>query len=105
MYYGVRPPVKDTAPPGKYDLRRALARSSNSYFIANGLRLGVFEKVIELGGRLHLGERMGLPLLQETPGNFPKPENQRNWNPRYKANICIGQGEMDVTPMQMAVMT
>jgi penicillin-binding protein 2 len=105
IYYLGRQSINDTAPPGNYDLERAIARSSNSYFITNGLRPGVFERVIELGARLHLGERIGLPLLQEVPGNFPKPGNQRDWNPRYKANICIGQGEMDVTPMQMAVMT
>lgn len=49
---------------------------------------------------------MGLLRSQETAGHFPRAGNQqRNWNPRFKANICIGQGEMDVTPMQMAVMT
>lgn len=105
IFYIGRDDINDTAPPGRYDLTRALARSSNSYFVTNGLRPGVFDKVVELGARLHLGERMGLPLLQETPGNFPRAGNQRNWNPRFKANICIGQGEMDVTPMQMAVMT
>jgi len=105
IYYVGRSPVNDTAPPGKYDLRRALARSSNSYFIACGLRPGVFERVVELGARLHLGERVGLPLNQETDGNFPRAGNERDWNARYKANICIGQGQMDVTPMQMAVMT
>lgn len=105
VYYLGRAAINDTVPPGRYDLRRALARSSNSYFITNGLRPGVFDRVIELGARLHLGERIGLPLLQETGGNFPKPGNQRDWNARFKANICIGQGEMDVTPMQMAVMT
>lgn len=98
--------INDTAPPGPYNLKRALARSSNSYFITNGLRPGVFDKVVELGARLHLGERMGLLPSQETAGHFPRAGNQlRNWNPRFKANICIGQGEMDVTPMQMAVMT
>jgi len=105
VYYLGKAAINDTAPPGKYDLRRALARSSNSYFIACGLRQGVFDRVVELGARLHLGERVGLPLNQETAGNFPKANNQRDWNPRYKANICIGQGEMDVTPMQMAIMT
>ena len=98
-------PIKDTAPPGKYNLRRALTRSSNSYFVNCGLRPGVFDRVVELGARLHLGERIGLPLLQETPGHFPKASDQRNWVPQFKAHICIGQGEMDVTPMQMAVMT
>ena len=105
IFYIGRDDINDTAPPGRYNLNRALARSSNSYFVTNGLRPGVFDKVVELGARLHLGERMGLPLLQETAGNFPRANDQRNWNPRFKANICIGQGEMDVTPMQMAVMT
>jgi penicillin-binding protein 2 len=100
-----RDAIGDTAPPGRYDLERAIVRSSNSYFITNGLRPGVFDKIVELGARLHLGERMGLLVSQETPGHFPRAGDQRNWNPRFKANICIGQGEMDVTPMQMAVMT
>jgi len=105
IYHVGRTTINDTAPPGKYDLRRALARSSNSYFVACGLRPGVFDRVVELGARLHLGERIGLPLLQETPGNFPNANDQRDWVPQFKAHICIGQGRMDVTPMQMAVMT
>lgn len=105
IYYVGRTPIRDTAPPGKYDLSRALVRSSNSYFVAAGLRPGVFERVVELGARLHLGERIGLPLNQETAGNFPSITNQRDWVPQFKAHICIGQGRMDVTPMQMAVMT
>ena len=47
---------KDTATPGEYDFTRAIAKSSNSYFITNGLRFGV-EKIIELGQRLHLIEK------------------------------------------------
>ncbi len=99
-------PFRDTAPPGDYDLRRALLRSSNAYFITNGLRPGVFERVVELGQRLHLGERIGLPLMQEAAGHFPSAKRIRaNWPAGATANICIGQGEMDVTPLQMAVMT
>jgi penicillin-binding protein 2 len=104
-YFLGRSIINDTAPPGDYDLRRAIVRSSNSYFIDMGLQPGVFERVIELGKRLHLGERIGMPLRQEAAGNFPKAGSERNWNSRFKANICIGQGEMDVTPLQMAVMT
>jgi len=95
----------DTAPPGEYDLRRAMVRSSNAYFIANGLRPGVFDRVVELGHRLHLGEALGLHLHQEAAGHFPKPEQVRSWTAGNRANICIGQGEMDVTPLQLAVMT
>ena len=97
--------VRDTAPPGDYDLRRALVRSCNSYFVTIGLRRGVIDKVVELSRRLHLGERIGLPLMQESEGHFPELEQVRNWSAGDTANICIGQGEMDVTPMQMAVLT
>jgi penicillin-binding protein 2 len=94
---------RDTAPPGDYDLRRALVRSSNSYFIGIGQRSRVMEKVVDLSHRLHLGERIGLPLLQESAGHFPALDRVRNWSAGNTANICIGQGEMDVTPLQMAV--
>ena len=95
----------DTVAPGEYNLRLALMRSSNSYFINAGLRHGVFDRVVELGRRLHLGERIGLNLSQEAAGHFPTAEKVRSWTAGNSANICIGQGEMDVTPLQLAVMT
>ncbi len=100
---------RDTVSPGDYDLRRAIVKSSNAYFIAAGLRPGVFERVVELGRRLHLGERFltnSLPLRQQAAGHFPSAQRVRksDWRDGYTANICIGQGEMDVTPMQVAVM-
>ena len=97
---------RDTAAPGPYDLRRALVRSSNYYFITNGLRPGVFPRVVELARRLHFGETNGLPLRQDRPGHFPPAHRRRfNWGPGDIANISIGQGEMDVTPVQMAVLS
>lgn len=95
----------DTAPPGDYDLRRALVRSSNSYFIAHGLRPGVFDRVLELGSHLQLGKKIGLNLSQEAAGHFPESERAGRWTAGNTANICIGQGEMDTTPLQMAVVT
>ncbi len=95
----------DTVAPGDYDLRLAIMRSSNAYFINAGLKHGVFERVVELGRRLHFGEKIGLHLSQEAAGHFPKLEKVRSWTPGNSANICIGQGEMDVTPLQLAVMT
>jgi penicillin-binding protein 2 len=82
-----------------------MAKSSNSYFITNGLRYGV-EKIIELGQRLHLGERTGIPTRQEAKGNFPTLRSlNATRRPGDIANLCIGQGAVDVTPLQMAVMT
>lgn len=100
--------IGDTAPPGEYDLHRAIVRSSNSYFIQVGLLDHVFERVLELGRRLHLGERMdadSLPLNQMAGGHFPGVAAAHGWTAGKKANLCIGQGEMDVTPLQIAVMT
>ena len=105
IYIGRRK-VEDTAPPGPYDFRRALKLSSNSYFINAGLRAGM-ASIVQIGERLHLGERTGLLTRgQETPGIFPKPNRIRTgWLDGDTANACIGQGEVNVTPVQMAVLT
>ncbi|MCI0747814.1 MAG: hypothetical protein L0Y58_20595 [Verrucomicrobia subdivision 3 bacterium] len=96
--------IDDTAPAGDYDFRRGFIRSSNTYFITNGLQSGV-ESILRIGHRLHLGERFGLPTRQEVSGNFPTLRRVRaGWFDGHTANLCIGQGEIDVTPLQMAVM-
>jgi penicillin-binding protein 2 len=104
-YYVVRGhKFKDTVEAGDYNFERALARSSNTYFISNGLRPGVIERVIELGQHLHLGEKFGLPSKSEVAGNFPKPENLRKkWSDIDTGNVSIGQAPVIVTPLQMAV--
>jgi penicillin-binding protein 2 len=96
-------PIQDTVPPGDYDFRRAIERSSNAYFITVGLRTGI-QKIVRLAGKFHLGQRMNLPIHQESAGYFPTEKRiSSNWQPGDSANICFGQGEMAVTPMQMAV--
>jgi penicillin-binding protein 2 len=97
--------IDDTAPAGDYDFKKAFIHSSNAYFVTNGLRAGI-ENIIRMGEKFHLGERTGLFPHQETRGNFPtlgrvtSPE----WRAGDTANVCIGQGEVAVTPVQMAVM-
>jgi penicillin-binding protein 2 len=94
---------QDTVPPGDYNFRRAIERSSNAYFITAGQRTGI-QKIIQLAEKFHLGQRMGLPTKQESPGNFPTEKRIRsNWYDGDSANIYFGQGEVAVTPMQMAV--
>ncbi len=98
---------RDTAPPGDYNFRRALLRSSNAYFITNGIRVAGIERIIKLGQKLHLGERVDLPTWQETAGDFPDLERvtSNRWRDGDTANICMGQGPIAVTPLQMAVLT
>jgi len=97
-------PIDDLAEAGDYDFKKAFIKSSNTYFITNGMKAGI-ESIIRLGQRLHLGERTGLLSVQETPGTFPKTTDvRRGWIAPDTALICIGQGRIDMTPLQVAVM-
>ena len=102
---GRRRPLDDTAPEGEYNFRRAFILSSNTYFITNGLKAGI-QRIVALGQRLHLGERTQLPTWQDNGGIFPTMRRVKTgWVEGDSANICIGQGELAVTPLQMAIMT
>jgi len=105
MIYVGRRRIKDTAPPGDYNFKRAFIHSSNSYFINAGLTHAGIENVIRIGKEFHLGERTGLFARQETGGDFPDEDRiHSGWTDGDTANVCIGQGEVAVTPVQMAVM-
>jgi len=122
--------LDDTAPAGDYDFIKAFKRSSNTYFVHYALtpdgqtdqwRQGK-RVLLYWGNRFRLGQKTlsnlagGLPSpIREGPGYFPKPDskfkkknqfgNRIRWAPGDVANLCIGQGEITVTPLQMAVMT
>lgn len=102
--------IKDTAPPGLYDLRRALVRSSNAYFVNYGLKAGL-NRIIDMGNRFFLGQPIGIPTGQSDSGVFPnltmiRERAQRGdpWTDGDTANLCIGQGIIAVNPVQVAVM-
>lgn len=101
--------IKDTAGAGKFDFNRAFAKSSNPYFIYYGLKAGK-DKVIEMGHRFFLGENTGLPTRQDGAGYFPPLGTKVKrfggpWTDGDTANLSIGQGEVAVNPVQMAVLT
>lgn len=96
--------IKDTAPPGEYNFKLAIERSSNSYFINAGLHTGI-DKVVEMAEKFHLGEKTGLKTRQDASGIFPSLQRveKSDWHDGDSANICFGQGAMAVTPIQMAI--
>lgn len=103
--YVGRRKIEDTVEPGAYDFRRAFIKSSNAYFITNGLKIDV-GNIVKIGQVLHLGERCELPTHQEVGGSFPSLKRVKSgWSAGETANLCIGQGALDVTPLQMALMT
>lgn len=100
---------KCTEPAGWYDFNKAFYLSCNCYFIDHGLRIG-FERIADMGRQFGLGQRTGLNTRQEASGYFPDPTDKikkdgTRWMSGDTANLCIGQGELLVTPLQMAVMT
>jgi penicillin-binding protein 2 len=103
---GLRNPIGDTAGAGAFDFERAFAKSSNPYFITQGLKPGVLPKIIALGRKLHLGERTGLMPGQEARGSLPTYDDIASsaWYPVETAFLSIGQGQIAVTPLQIAVM-
>jgi penicillin-binding protein 2 len=98
--------VEDTVAPGEdYNFQKALIHSSNSYFIFYGISVAGISRIIDLGHRLHFGERIGLNTQQESAGTFPSLQDHPRWPERAIANVCIGQNPVLVTPLQMTVMT
>ncbi len=99
--------IADLAGEGPFKFRRALIKSSNSYFIHEGLKLGV-DRIVEMGARFHLGERTGLLPLQETAGILPtrewrkeKPATSRAHDLRHRQwwkSILAATGRPDRTP-------
>ncbi|WP_258100392.1 penicillin-binding transpeptidase domain-containing protein [Marinoscillum pacificum] len=114
--------IGDHAPPGIYDVERAIQLSSNNYFYK------VFKRVIEQGdhdsryidarigmekwndyiSRFGLGNRLGVDIPNEQSGYIPDIQfydrvyGTNRWAFSNIYSLSIGQGEVLVTPIQMA---
>ncbi|TFH04430.1 MAG: penicillin-binding protein 2, partial [Spirochaetales bacterium] len=94
---------------GHVALYEALAESCNVYFYTMGNEYLVQDTIIEYATNLGLGERTGVDLPGERAGLVPTPEWKERvfndaWRPGNTVNLSIGQGFLQVTPMQLADM-
>lgn len=83
---------------GLQSLKDGFANSCNSTFIQIAKEIGA-EKIIEMSKRLNFGNKINIGLMEEVGGNLPKSDEL------YGAaigNIAIGQGTVEVTPLQIA---
>ncbi|MBI4992078.1 MAG: penicillin-binding protein 2 [Candidatus Harrisonbacteria bacterium] len=101
---------------GWVDLRSAIARSSNVYFyeVGGGLPgqgsesikgLGI-DKLKEYWQKFGFGEKTGIDLDAESVGFLPDPEEKEIrtkdiWRLGDTYNVSIGQGDFQVTPIQL----
>ena len=91
---------------GVVNIRRALAMSCNVFFYQVGIRLEI-DRIAHWATRLGLGSPTGIDLPHEARGLIPSPEWKRRvqkapWYPGETVSVAIGQGQVSVTPLQMA---
>lgn len=91
---------------GMLTLSEALAQSCNTWFYQAGLKIGA-EPIIEWADAVGLGRRTGIPLRAESRGNIPTDAYMQRVHNRKilqgdVANMSIGQGDILITPLQMA---
>lgn len=89
----------DGKPHGEVDLRGAIEKSCNCYFISAARSLGGLP-VLSMAYNLGLGARQEFGRgLYTDPGTMPEGDSLAN--PRALANFSFGQGDVTVTPLQM----
>ncbi len=103
-----------------YDVPKALEHSCNAYFFTvirdiidsegfsnPGAGLDMFEDYLEKFG---LGQKLNIDIPNEVKGNVPNaayydklyPKNEGSWKSPTVMSIGIGQGEIEMTTLQMA---
>jgi penicillin-binding protein 2 len=92
---------------GELNLEQALAESCNVYFYTMGNEYLGIETIVDYARFMGLGERSGIDLPNERPGLIPTPEWKERtyndgWRPGDTVNTSIGQGFVQVTPLQLA---
>ncbi len=101
---------------GPVDMRESLERSSDTYFFSIGAEMWeqtgrygqtpIQDAAIEFG----FGDATGILLPDEVSGRVPTPENRieefgedsRPWSTGDNVNLSIGQGDLEVSPLQLA---
>ncbi|MBI2441601.1 MAG: penicillin-binding protein 2 [Lentisphaerae bacterium] len=94
---------------GQTDFRRAIRVSCNVFFYQAALKCrldGLYQMALACG----LGQKTGISLPGESAGFLPSRAWKRRtlgeaWRDGDTCNLAIGQGPIQVTPLQMAMLT
>jgi penicillin-binding protein 2 len=94
---------------GSVDLSRAIEASCDVYFYRMGLKVGL-ENWSEYARKFGFGSRSQIDLIGESAGLVPdkvyfdQRYGKNGWTKGQLVNLAIGQGDLLVTPLQMAVL-
>jgi penicillin-binding protein 2 len=92
------------------DMRSAIARSCDVYFYRVAEKMGI-DRMHEFMSAFGYGELTGIDIPGEKPGLYASPEWKRHvfkkkadqvWFPGETISMGIGQGPINVTPLQQA---
>ena len=91
---------------GTVDLHRAIYRSSNVYFYDMGSRMEI-DDFVRFAAQFGIGQNTAIDIAQASAGLLPDPlwkygAKGEPWYPGDNVNIGIGQGDLLVTPLQLA---
>jgi len=91
---------------GSLNFVQAMEQSCNTWFYQVGIKTGA-EPIINYSHRLGLGRRTGIPVKAEATGNIPTDDymlrvHRREIKNGDIANMSIGQGDILISPLQMA---
>ena len=91
---------------GALNFVQALTQSCDTWFYQVGIKTGA-EPIIEWALKLGFGAKCGIPLRGEAEGRVPNDEYMKATHGRKLlngdiANLSIGQGDTQTTPLQMA---
>ena len=94
---------------GWVDLNAAIMRSNDTYFYDLASKLGI-DRLHDYLSMFGVGQKVSLDMFEESPGLMPSREWKRNtrrqtWYPGETVILGIGQGYMQVTPLQLAQAT
>jgi len=98
-----------TSGHGSVNLQDALAKSCDTFFYKISTDIGI-ERIADMARRLGLGQKYNFDLREERPGLIPDKDWKVGhfgnfWKPGETVVASIGQGYMQATPLQLAVMT
>jgi len=100
-------PYKDMHVHGSVNIIEAIQRSCNVFFYQLMLKVDL-EPWYEAGKKFHFGDRTGIDLSEENEGLLPNTAyfdrvfGKGRWTRGYLLSLAIGQGEIGVSPLQMA---
>ena len=91
---------------GALNFVQALTESCDTWFYQVGIKTGA-EPIVDWALKLGFGAKCGIPLRGEAEGRVPNDEYMKATHGRRLlngdiANLSIGQGDVQVTPLQMA---